>query len=260
MYDVVIVGGGPAGLSAALVLGRARRSVAVVDAGEPRNAAAHESHGFLTRDGIPPDELLRLGGAEVAGYGVELLSDRVVEVTPGFTVRLASGAVLSTRHVLVTAGVRDELPDVPGVAELWGGDVHFCPYCHGYEVRDEQVGVVSDGPTGVIKALMLKAWAPDVVLFPSGYEPTAEESAQLAARGVPVEPGKVTRLVTTAGKLTGCALDDHGWVHTDPTGRTTVPNVWAAGNVVDPKAQLISSAGAGAATAVALNHDLIFTP
>jgi thioredoxin reductase len=291
MYDVVIVGGGPAGLSAALVLGRARRRVAVVDAGEPRNAAAHESHGFLTRDGVAPDELLRLGRAEVAGYGVELLSDRVIEVTPGFTVRLASGAVLSTRKLLVTAGVRDELPDVPGVAELWGGDVHFCPYCHGYEVRDEQVGVVADGQTGVIKALMLKEWAPDVVLFSSGYEPTAEEASRLAAKGVPVEQGKVTRLVTTDGRLTGveladgttvsrtsvfvnptfvptdtlltdlgCELDDHGRVSTDPSGRTTVPNVWAAGNVVDPKAQLLSSAGAGATTAVAMNHDLIFTP
>jgi thioredoxin reductase len=289
MYDVVIVGGGPAGLSAALVLGRARRSVAVVDAGEPRNQAAHESHGFLTRDGVPPDELLRLGRAEVVGYGVELLSDRVVEVTPGFAVRLASGAMLEARALVVTAGVRDELPDVPGVAELWGADVHFCPYCHGYEVRDDQVGVVADGPMGVVKALMLREWAPDVVLFPAGYEPTAEERDRLAARGVPVEPGKVTRLVVTDGRLTGveladgrtvarssvfvnpvfvptdallrnlgCDLTDDGWVRADPAGRTSVPGVWAAGNVVDPRAQLISSAGAGATTAVALNHDLIF--
>src|SRR5262245_57164544 len=208
MYDVVIIGGGPAGLSAALVLGRARRKVALVDAGEPRNAAAHESHGFLTRDGIPPGELLRLGREEVAGYGVELLDDRVVSAKPGFEVTLESGAVLQARKLLVTAGIRDELPDVPGVAELWGDQVHFCPYCHGYEVRDEQVGVVADGPLGVVKAVMLREWAPDTVLFPGDYQPTEDETAQLAKRGIAVEPGKVTRLVTTDGRLTGVDLAD----------------------------------------------------
>jgi thioredoxin reductase len=288
MYDVVIIGGGPAGLSAALVLGRARRKVALVDSGEPRNAAAHESHGFLTRDGVPPAELLRLGREEVKGYGVEVLDDRVVSAAVGFTVRLESGVELRARKLLVTAGVRDELPDVPGVAELWGDQVHFCPYCHGYEVRDEQVGVVADGPMGVLKAVMLREWAPDVVLFPGAYEPTGEEAEQLATRGITVEQGKVTRLVTTEGRLTGveladgrvversavfvnptfvpkdtllkdlgCDLDDQGWVRTE-AGRTSVDGVWAAGNVVDPRAQLISSAGAGASAAVLINHDLIF--
>jgi thioredoxin reductase len=289
MYDVVIVGGGPAGLSAALVLGRARRRVAVVDSGEPRNAAAHESHGFLTRDGAPPAELLRLGRAEATGYGVEVLDDQVVSASPGFEVRLASGAVLAARKLLVTAGIRDELPDLPGVAELWGDQVHFCPYCHGYEVRDEQVGVVADGPMGVMKAVMLREWAPDVVLFPGDYQLTGDETAQLATRGIAVEPGKVTRLVVTDGRLAGvdladgrvvprsavfvnpvfvpkdtllkdlgCELDEQGWVRVDPFGRTSVDGVWAAGNVVDPTAQLISSAGAGATAAVKINHDLIF--
>jgi thioredoxin reductase len=291
-FDVLIVGGGPAGLSAALVLGRARRRVALVDSGEPRNAAAHESHGFLTRDGVPPAELLRLGRAEITGYGVELLDDRVVSVTPGFEVRLESGTTLSARKLLVTAGMRDELPDLPGVAELWGDQVHFCPYCHGYEVHDDQVGVVADGPMSVLKAVMLKEWAPDVVLFPGDYEPTEEETATLAARGIPVERGKVTRLVVTQGKLTGveladgrvvarssvfvnprfvpkdtvltdlgCEMEDGGMVRVvrvDAAGRTSVPGVWAAGNVVDPTAQLISAAGAGAAAAVQLNHELIF--
>ncbi|MFL6124556.1 NAD(P)/FAD-dependent oxidoreductase [Actinophytocola sp.] len=289
MYDVVIVGGGTAGLAAALVLGRARRKVVVIDAGEPRNAAAHESHGFLTRDGLPPAELLRLGRAEVAGYGVELLADRVVSAKPGFAVALASGPVLTARKLLVTAGVRDELPDVPGVAELWGDQVHFCPYCHGYEVRDERVGVLASGPLGVMKAVMLREWAPDVVLFPGDYQLTDDEAAQLGSRGIPVEPGKVTRLVVSAGRLTGvdladgrtvartavfvnptfvpkdtllrelgCELDDQGWVRVDAVGRTSVPGVWAAGNVVDPSAQLLSSAGAAATAAARLNHDLIF--
>jgi thioredoxin reductase len=294
MYDVVIIGGGPAGLSAALVLGRARRKVVVVDSGEPRNAAAHESHGFLTRDGVPPNELLRLGREEIARYGVELLADRVVTAaaTEGFTVTLESGRTLSARKLLVTAGLRDELPDLPGVAELWGDQVHFCPYCHGYEVHDDQVGVVAEGPLGVVKAVMLREWAPDVVLFPGDYQPTDEETEQLAARGIKVEQGKVTRLATVDGWLTGveladgrvvarsavfvnpvfvpkdtlltdlgCELAEGGMVRTvrvDAAGRTSVPGVWAAGNVVDPTAQLISAAGAGATAAVQLNHDLIF--
>lgn len=292
MYDVVIIGGGPAGLSAALVLGRARRRVAVVDSGEPRNAAAHESHGFLTRDGAPPSELLRLGREEITGYGVELLTDRVVTATEGFTVTLESGRTLSARKLLVTAGLRDELPDLPGVAELWGDQVHFCPYCHGYEVHDDQVGVVAEGPLGVVKAVMLREWAPDVVLFPGDYQPTDEEADQLAARGIKVEQGKVARLATVDGRLTGvelvdgrvvarsavfvnpvfvpkdtlltdlgCEMAEGGMVRTvrvDAAGRTSVPGVWAAGNVVDPTAQLISAAGAGATAAVQLNHDLIF--
>lgn len=294
MYDVVIIGGGPAGLSAALVLGRARRKVVVVDSGEPRNAAAHESHGFLTRDGVPPNELLRLGREEITRYGVELLADRVVTAaaTEGFTVTLESGRTLSARKLLVTAGLRDELPDLPGVAELWGDQVHFCPYCHGYEVHDDQVGVVAEGPLGVVKAVMLREWAPDVVLFPGDYQPTDEETEQLAARGIKVEQGKVTRLATVDGRLAGveladgrvvarsavfvnpvfvpkdtlltdlgCELAEGGMVRTvrvDAAGRTSVPGVWAAGNVVDPTAQLISAAGAGATAAVQLNHDLIF--
>lgn len=292
MYDVVIIGGGPAGLSAALVLGRARRRVAVVDSGEPRNAAAHESHGFLTRDGAPPSELLRLGREEITGYGVELLTDRVVTATEGFTVTLESGRTLSARKLLVTAGLRDELPDLPGVAELWGDQVHFCPYCHGYEVHDDQVGVVAEGPLGVVKAVMLREWAPDVVLFPGDYQPTDEEADQLAARGIKVEQGKVAQLATVDGRLTGveladgrvvarsavfvnpvfvpkdtlltdlgCEMAEGGMVRTvrvDAAGRTSVPGVWAAGNVVDPTAQLISAAGAGATAAVQLNHDLIF--
>ena len=292
MYDVVIIGGGPAGLSAALVLGRARRRVAVVDAGQPRNAAAHEAHGFLTRDGIPPGELLRVGREEITGYGVELLADRAVTATEGFTVTLESGAELAARKLLVTTGLRDELPDLPGVAELWGDQVHFCPYCHGYEVHDDQVGVVAEGPLGVVKAVMLREWAPDVVLFPGDYQLTDEEAATLDKRGIGVEAGKVTRLAVTDGRLAGvdladgrtivrtavfvnptfvptdtlltdlgCEQAEGGMVRTvrvDAAGRTSVPGVWAAGNVVDPTAQLISAAGAGATAAVQINHDLIF--
>jgi thioredoxin reductase len=288
MYDVVIVGGGAAGLSAALVLGRARRSVLVVDAGEPRNRAAHASHGFLTRDGIPPGDLLKIGREEVRGYGVEVWDDRVTTVEPGFAVRLAGGGTVSARRLLVTTGMRDELPDIPGVAELWGNDVHLCPYCHGWEVRDQPIGVVKAGPAGVMKAVMLRQWSPDVVLFPGDYQPTSDESARLVAHGIEVVPGAVGRLVVADGRLTGvevagtvvprsavflqpdayprdellralgCETDDRDVVRVDAAGRTTVDGVWATGNVVEPMTQLVTAAGMGSATAIALNNELVF--
>src|SRR5690349_15705605 len=133
-YDVVVVGGGAAGLSAALVLTRARRKVLVLDAGTPRNAPAAHMQGFLSRDGMAPSELLAVGRAEVAGYGVEVVEDRVLGIDPGFTVRLAGGRFLTARRVLVATGVRDELPDIEGVRERWGRDLLHCPYCHGWEV------------------------------------------------------------------------------------------------------------------------------
>lgn len=271
MYDVVVVGGGPAGLSAALVLGRARRRVAVVDAGEPRNARAHESHGFLTRDGVAPGELRALGRAEVAAYGVELIDDRVVDGVvagaSGFDVRLESGRTLATRRLLVTTGLRDVLPEIPGVAELWGNDVHFCPYCHGYEVADQPIAVIADEPVGEHKARLLRQWSDDVELFtPGEVVRLVVEDGRLA--GVELADRVVRRtaafvhpeFVPTDGllKSLGCETNDSGWVTVDAAGRTSVPGVWAAGNVVDPMIQLITAAGLGSATAIALNNDFVF--
>ena len=145
-YDVVVVGGGVAGLSAAMMLGRSRRRVVVVDAGEPRNAPSAHLHGFLSRDGMDPAELLATARREVVGYGGELLAGRVVGIDrldgARFVVRLAEGGRLGTRAVVVATGLRDELPEIPGLRPRWGQDVHFCPYCHGYEVRDSALGVI----------------------------------------------------------------------------------------------------------------------
>ncbi len=266
MYDVVIVGGGPAGLAAALVLGRARRRVALVDAGEPRNAPAHESHGFLSRDGIAPGELRALGRAEVAGYGVELIDDRVVSAVPGFEVRLESGRTLEARRLLVTTGLRDVLPEIPGVAELWGNDVHFCPYCHGYEVSDQPIAVIAHEPVGEHKARLLRQWSDDVEVYaPEEVVRLVVENGrltgvELADRVVPRNAVFVhPEFVPTDGLLTslGCETDDQGWVTVD-AGRTSVPGVWAAGNVVDPMMQIITAAGQGSAVAIALNNDFVF--
>jgi thioredoxin reductase len=288
-YDVVVIGGGAAGLSAALVLGRARRRVAVVDAGAPRNAPAAHMQGFLSRDGMPPAELLAAGRDEVAGYGVELIGDRVIGIGAAFDVRLASERVLTARRVLVATGVRDELPEIPGVRERWGRDLLHCPYCHGWEVRDESLGVLGTHPGAVQHAHLVRQWSDDVVFFTHTLDLTPVEQRELDTRGVQVVRGEVARLVIENDRLTGveltggrvvertavfirpsnvphadgllaglgCEVDDAGFATVDGTGRTSTAGVWAAGNVVDPRAQVITAAGAGSAAAIAINADLV---
>ena len=175
-YDVAIIGGGPAGLSAALVLGRARRRVVVIDAGTPRNAPAAHMQGFLSRDGTPPAELLRAARAEVRRYGVEIVDDRVVDATAGFALRLAGGRTVQARQVLLATGAADELPDVAGARERWGRDFLHCPYCHGWEVRDQPIGVLGS----VEHAHLLRQWTDDVILFTHTTAVTADERATLA--------------------------------------------------------------------------------
>lgn len=288
-YDVVIVGGGAAGLSAALVLGRARRRVAVIDAGEPRNAPATHMQGYLSRDGMPPSELLAVGRAEVTGYGVELISDRVAHIDSDLTVTLATGQTLSARRLLVATGLSDELPDIEGVRERWGRDLLHCPYCHGWEVRDEPLGVLGTIDGSVQHALLVRQWSNDVTFFAHTYPLSADEQRQLDARGVRVEHGKITRLVVEDDRLRGvelaggrvvertavfvrpglvphpdgllaslgCEMNAAGFATVDHSGRTSHPKVWAAGNAADPRAQVITAAGAGSAAAIAINADLV---
>jgi thioredoxin reductase len=293
-YDVVVIGGGAAGLSAALVLSRARRTVLVVDAGQPRNAPATHMHGYLSRDGLAPIELLAAGRAEVEGYGGQLVHDTVVEAAPdsngtGFGVTLAAGRRLSARRLLVTTGLHDELPEVPGLRERWARDVLHCPYCHGHEVRGRRLGVLG-GSVGTVRyAQIVRQWTDDLVYFTPHGVLTAAERTQLRARSIGLVEGTVDQLVIDdadrlAGVLMddgcavpldalfvpptfvpnsallvgiGCDVDDDGWVRVDSTGRTSIPGIWAAGNVVDPRAQVITAAGAGSAAAIALNADLV---
>jgi thioredoxin reductase len=299
-YDVVIVGGGAAGLSAGLALSRARRAVLVVDAGTPRNAPAEHVHNFLTRDGMPPAELLAAGRAEVTGYGGEILSGTVSSAAPledGFQVTLTDGGVLLARRLLVTTGLVDELPDVRGLTERWGRDVVHCPYCHGWEVRDQEIGILATSPIGVQQALLFRQWSEDVTLFlHTAPDPTDDQWEQLTARGIAVVMGEVSALEVTDDQLNGVRLasgqviprqamavaprftartdvltslglepteeqlDGHVFgtsVAADPSGATAVPGVWVAGNVADLRAQVISAAAAGLNTAAAINADLI---
>ena len=207
-YDVVIVGGGAAGLSAALVLGRARRRVAVIDAGNPRNAPAADMQGFLSRDGMPPAELLAKGRAEVARYGVEVIRDRVERIDPTFVVHLHHRGTVKARRILVATGVGDELPEIPGVRERWGRDLLHCPYCHGWEVRDTALGVLGTISGSVQHALLVRQWSDDVVFFAHDYPLSADERARLCSRGIRVEDGEVTRLVVENDGLTGVELAD----------------------------------------------------
>jgi thioredoxin reductase len=291
-YDVVVIGGGPAGLSAALVLSRARRSVAVVDAGHPRNAPASHMHGFLSRDGLPPQDLVSIGQQEVQTYGGEIVPGTVVEIVraagSGFEIRLASGSVLLSRRVLVTTGLHDVLPEIPGVRERWGRDLLHCPYCHGYEVRDQALGVLGGTPEAIEHAHLIRQWSSDVVFFPNTTTLTSDQRELLVARAIQVADGPVTRLVVEDDRLTGvemadgrvirraavfirpsfapntrllgglgCELDDTGWVVADATGRTSVPGVWVAGNASNARAQVITAAGEGSSAAIALNADLV---
>lgn len=291
-YDVAVVGAGAAGLSAALVLTRARRSVVVIDAGRPRNAPAAQMHGFLSRDGLPPGELLAAGRAEVASYGGELVDGTVSRVATTadrrFLLHLDGDGAVLARRLLLTTGLRDRLPDLPGVAERWGKDLLHCPYCHGHEVRDQPLGVLGGTPGSVQHALLMRQWSGDVAFLAHTTQLTEAERTELTARGIDIVEGRVERLAVEADRLTGVVLTDGrfvprtavfvrpelvgasdllrdlggeydaaGWPVVDQTGRTTLPGVWVAGNAANPRAQVVTAAGEGSAAAIALNQDLV---
>ncbi|MGT2531348.1 NAD(P)/FAD-dependent oxidoreductase [Streptomyces nojiriensis] len=216
-YDVVVVGGGAAGLAGALTLVRARRSVLVIDSGSPRNAPAAHMHGYLGHDGRSPAELLERGRAEVTGYGGLIRRGTVIAADPlpggGFLVRCGDGSTVRARRLLVTTGLVDELPAVPGLAERWGRDVLHCPYCHGWEVRDEPVAVLATGPVSVHQAQMWRQWTDRTTLLAHTWELTEEDRELLAALGVAVVEGEVTGLAVGADdRLTGVTLAGGGAV------------------------------------------------
>lgn len=298
-YDVLVVGGGAAGLSGALALARSRRSVLVVDTGRPRNAPAAHMHNYLSRDGMPPKDLLAVGREEVLGYGGQVVTDEVVAAhrvaEGGFRIGLAGGRSLHARRVLVATGLTDELPDVPGIEQRWGRDVLHCPYCHGWEVRDQPVGILATGPMAAHSAQLFRQLTPDVTLFQhTAPDLPADAAERLTARGITVVPGKVVGLRVEDDALTGVTLADGTtvplralvvaprltpnvpaafglttteqrfgdvvigeYVPTDPTGATDVPGIWAAGNVTNLMAQVGGAAAAGTMAGAAINGDLI---
>lgn len=297
MVDVVVVGGGAAGLSGAVALGRVRRSVVVIDSGAPRNAPSGGVHMLLTRDGISPSELTRIGRREVETYGGRVIDGEAVSATrtpAGFEVTLAGGGVVVGRRLLVTTGLVDELPEIAGLQELWGRDVHHCPFCHGWELAGKSVGVIGSGPMAVHQALMFRQLVDDLVLFQhTAPDLTPDQADQLAARGIRVVPGGVESVVMADGRLAGIRLangeivsrealvvapqfiarsqllvslglstTEHAmgvgeFIAADPTGQTAVPGVWVAGKVTDLSAGVVQSAAAGTSAGAAINNDLI---
>lgn len=295
-YDVVVIGGGAAGLNGALMLARSRRSVVVIDAERPRNAPAAGVHGLLGHDGRPPAELLARGRDEVRSYGGAIVAGTVTTASrddEGFTLRLDDGRVVTARRLLVTTGLVDELPAVDGLAERWGRDVVHCPYCHGWEVRDQAIGVLASGPMAAHQALLFRQLSDDVTVVAEPGLLGEPDRVRLAARDITVVDGTATalqitgdkitgvvlasgtvvprsvvsvqsRMVARAGFLTGLGLEpvDHPmgvgcYVPADPTGLTDVPGVYVAGNVTDLTAQVGGAAAAGALAGARINADLV---
>jgi thioredoxin reductase len=212
-YDVVVIGGGAAGLNGGLTLARSRRTVAVIDGGAPRNAPAEGVHGVLGHDGRPPAELLDLGRREVRAYGGHVVDGTVATARPqdgdgGFVVTLADGRSTVARRLLVAAGLVDELPDVAGLAPRWGRDVLHCPYCHGWEVRDRPIGVLATGPRATHQALLFRQLSDDVVMFAHTCPPGPEQAEELAARGIPVVEGEVVAVEVVDDRLAAVRLAD----------------------------------------------------
>jgi len=296
IHDVVVIGGGAAGLNGALMLVRSRRSVLVIDAGQPRNAPAAAMHGMIGHDGLAPAELLARGRAEVTSYGGEFRSGAVTgarRVGDEFVVTVGGDQEVRARRLLVTTGLVDELPEVAGLAEHWGHDVVHCPYCHGWEVRDRRIIVLGTGPMAVHQALLFSQLSSEVTLLVHSAVVSEEQRADLAARDIDVVDGTAVSVESASGAITGLRLADDKvlageviavatrmvaradfladlgltpvqhpsgmGVHlpVDQLGRTAVPGVWAAGNVTDMTAQVGASAAAGAMAGAQINADLV---
>ena len=292
MYDVIIVGAGPAGLSAALMLGRCRRRVLVIDSGSPRNAASRAMHGFLSRDGMPPREFLTTAREQMRRYDtVELRDGCVVEAEcreGTFHVTLEDGAQHDARKLLIATGVVDNLPDIPGFRELYGLSVFHCPYCDGWEVRDQPLAVYGRGARGLGLSLELTGWSRDIVLCTDGpSELDADAVQRLTRNGVVVREDRVARLegaeaverivfesgeaiarravfFTTGqtqqsqlARLLGCEISEKGTVRTGKYEATHLAGLYVAGDASRAVQWVVVAAAEGAEAAFAINTDLL---
>lgn len=292
-YDVVVSGGGAAGLSAALLLGRSRRRVLVSDTGKTRNAVAHESHSFFTRDGSTPAELVRIGREQLRPYEtVEFRSVGVKTVkaqTKGFEILLEDGTQVSSRKILLATGVVDEMPEIEGFKELWGRSIFHCPFCHGWEVRDQPLALYGNGAVGFELAELLKGWSNDLVLCTDGAATfSVDEHRLLAKNQVTIREERIARVTGSNGQLEnivfangetlarkaiffrpkqhqhsdlakqlGCEFTDFGTVKVDDVGQTSVAGVYAAGDMIHPMQQIAFAVSRGALSAIGINRALL---
>jgi len=296
-YDVVVVGGGPAGLQAALTLGRMHRSVLMLDSGDYRNAAAPQMHNFVTHDGTPPAEFRAAGRTQLEAYDtVEVRDVRATEVSPngeGWRVALAEADVVGARKILLATGLRDTLPDKPGLADLWGDVVAHCPYCHGHEFSGRHVAILGNAPQVAKLAMLVSRIASRITVLADGEEPDAATSKQLADAGIDVRAEPVTGVCRTPGGATvsfGSGPEEEvgglfvttglaqsapfaeqlrlemlpsGCVRVDELGRTSRPGIYAAGDLAHPAslpmplASVLNAAAAGLLAATAADQDLV---
>jgi thioredoxin reductase len=290
MFDVVVVGGGPAGLSAALMLGRCRRTVLVCDSGRPRNARSQGLHGYLTRDGVTPGEFTALGRAELERYGVAFVSIEVLAATGEagrFRITFSDGRQEAGRFLLLATGVTDELPAVPGLDACYGRSVFHCPYCDGWEWRDRRLGALGSGRSGSGLALSLKAWSADVLLCTNGGRLESQlrerlERNQIRLRVEPIdwldhEQGLMTSIMFRSGKpeprdalffssgqhpqcdlavTLGCGFNRRGTVNTGTLSNTNVPGVFVAGDLSRDAQFVVVAAAEGVKAAMAINRAL----
>lgn len=292
-YEVAIVGGGPAGLQCALLLGRARRSVILIDRGEPRNADVIETHGFLTRDGATPADLFACAREQLRRYpNVAFQTSEAQSARPSesdsFELEIQNGERIVASRVLIATGMRDRLPEIPELRECWGKSAFVCPYCDGWEVRDAPIAVWGNTRSGTSLARELYQWSRDILVCSGLTTPiTPDEREWLDANGVRVKEGSIARLHHDAGGLQaiefddgervprralflsvmleqccdlaeamGCHLTTRGHIDVDHEYRTSVPGVYAAGDCVTHMHQIVFAAASGARAAIAINDDL----
>ena len=307
-WDAIIIGGGAAGLSAALMLGRARRNVLVIDAGQPRNRFASHMHGVLGQEGVPPHELIARGRTEAASYGIEFITGTIARVEDlgapgqpahagGVRVSTADGHMHVARALIVASGIRDELPEIPGLSERWGSTVLHCPYCHGWEVRDQRLGVLTTSPLGLHQAELIRQWSDSVTVFTAGLgDLSPETAARLRSRGITLESAPVAAVLGEGTAISAVQLEAYegsasrevavdaiftagtlrpndsflaeldlarsetpfgSFITANPMGQTSNARVWAVGNVVNPAAGVPVAIGAGSFTGAAVNAALV---
>lgn len=291
-FDVAIVGGGPAGLSAALVLGRARKRVAVIDEGRPRNAVTHEAHGFLTRDGIPPGEFRRIAAEELGAYpSVSIVAETVAELTGSdgrFRLQTEQGSAFTSKKVLFAVGMKDRPLAIPGLAEVYGRSAFVCPYCDGWELQDEPLVVINSGADAMHFAPLITGWSNRIVFCTNGPDGLADDQREeLRRHRVPVHESPIRSIDSEAGivrqvvledgtvlpcrgiffkpdlvmgsdlpRAIGCRFTEMGTVAVDAFGKTNVPGVYSAGDAATRMQQAIIAASMGSAAAASLNMEL----